>query len=73
MAYTVGTKTFFKGTEITITTEPYELYGGFFQDGIDDAGKIITVATPGQIEKDVKKERKQWNEQQAAFSAMERT
>jgi len=63
----IGTQTFTRGTEITITTNPYLLYGGMFQDGVDSNGRVFTVATPAQIEKNISESRKEWKTQQQGF------
>jgi len=51
----IGSKTFTRGNEITITTEPYELYGIMWQDGVDGNGKTYTVKTEAQRNADTAK------------------
>jgi len=70
MAYTIDEKTYTQGNEITITTEPYELYGGWWQDGVDEAGKKYTVMAPEQRAKDIQRSRREWKEQQAGFKRL---
>jgi hypothetical protein len=41
--YQVGEKMWFKGDEVTISGEPYNLYGGTWQDGKTADGKTVTV------------------------------
>ena len=66
--YEIGSTTFFKGDEITITTTPYELYGAMWQDGEKENGDIVTVKTPEQSAADVAKIQSDWKEQQSNFS-----
>ena len=53
MAYKIGETTFFKGDEVTINTEAYELYGALWQDGTLANGKTVTVAAPESVAKRV--------------------
>jgi len=46
--FRVGDKTWSHGELVTISTEPYSLYGGRFQDGKTAAGKTITIKAPGE-------------------------
>ena len=68
----IGDKTYTKGIEITITTEPYELYGGMWQDGIDECGKVYTVATEAQRALDTARAQAEWKEQQAGFARLKK-
>lgn len=68
--FSLGDKAHHNGTEITIKTAPYELYGAFWQDGVSAAGKTITVPTPSQDAENVKKHQDAWKEQQAAFAKL---
>jgi len=65
--YAIGEKTWFKGDEITITTESYELYGGWWQDGVTESGHIVTVRTPEQSKTDLENRREEWRTQQDDF------
>jgi len=65
--YEIGAEVWFKGDPITITSEPYTLYGGEWQDGIGDSGKIVTVPTPAQEQKNVAAQQQAWQKQQAEF------
>jgi hypothetical protein len=67
MAHSIGSKVWFKGDEVTVTTNAYSLYGGVFQDAIDAAGNIVTLATPEHIEDSVNKQREDWKNQQEQF------
>lgn len=66
--FSVGDKTYFRGNEITITTLPYEKFGGMWQDGVDGSGKTVTVPTPKQKSDNANKDRSDWIEQQKQFS-----
>lgn len=66
----IGHKTWFKGDEITITTPPYQLYGGWWQDGITEAGKVVSVVTPAQRKVEVAKAKAEHKEQQAGFARL---
>lgn len=68
--YSIGDKTWFKGDEITITSEPYELYGGIWQDGITENGKTVTVATPDQRKVNAKAKKHDWKVQQKQFAKL---
>jgi len=66
----IDTNTFTRGIEITITTEPYELYGGMWQDGVDENGKVYTIKTEAQRNADDAKAQAEWKEQQAGFARL---
>ncbi len=66
----IGEKTFLRGEEITITTAPYELYGGWWQDGVDKFGKVFLVVTPTQRKIEAGRARVEWKEQQAGFARL---
>ncbi len=66
----IGEKTWFRGNEITITTEPYELYGGRWQDGIDEIGKTVSVVAPAQCKVNAEKVKAEHKEQQAGFARL---
>jgi hypothetical protein len=51
----IGDKVWHSGDELTITTEPYDLYGGEFQDAVTEDGKTVTIATPKQRDDNVKR------------------
>ncbi len=68
----VGAKIWYKGDEVTITTKPYNLYGGEFQDAITDTGKTVSISTPRDEDKQVKAYQDKWHEQQEAFSRLHR-
>jgi len=70
MAYTIGQKTFSRGDEITITTEAYELYGGWWQDGIDEHGKTVTLPSPEYVANRVTGSQAKYKAQQATFSRL---
>lgn len=68
----IGQKTYTRGIEITITTEPYELYGGTWQDGTDANGKTHTIPTREQRQANAKESQTQWQEQQAGFARLKK-
>lgn len=68
--YAIGEKIWKRGEEITITTLPYQKHGGWWQDGQQEDGKIVTVVTPEQDSRNVAQHKAQWAEQQAAFSRL---
>jgi hypothetical protein len=72
MEYSIGEKIFTAGNEITITTKPYVLYGGYFQDGVDENGKVFTVVPPAQRDADAKRIQDNFKTQQAEFSNMKK-
>ena len=69
----VGDKIWTRGIEITITTEPYSLYGGMWQDGIDENGQTHTIPTQEQVKDNTKRDKAEWKSQQAAFSRLRKT
>lgn len=69
-SHPIGSKVFHNGTEITITTEPYEKYGGQFQDGTDSTGKARCVVAPAQAAANVARDHRDRAEMQAGFSRL---
>jgi len=67
MAHKIGIKVWHKGDEVTITSNPYVLYGGEFQDAITENGRTITIATPEQQSRNAERSRTEWTEQQSQF------
>jgi hypothetical protein len=67
MAYAIGQNIFFRGSEITITSAPYALHGGEWQDGAAEGGKTYTVPTPEQAEANVAERRAEWRKMQEGF------
>jgi len=65
--YKLGDKIVFKGSNATITTKPYELYGGKWQDAKTVDGKTITVPTPSEKGKNVLLKQKEFESQQDQF------
>lgn len=71
MPYTIGEKIYFKGNEAIICEEPYALHGAWWQDAVTVGhNKLITVPTPEQEEENIRKQKEEWNKQQAAFRRM---
>ena len=65
--YQIGQKIFFQGIEITITTAPSAIYGGEFQDGVDENGKAYSVISPEQQEASCQTKQTEWENRQASF------
>jgi hypothetical protein len=65
--YTIGDRIWFKGDRVTITTEPYTLYGGNWQDSTTDDGNTVTVPTPASKASHMRQERKARQRKQEAF------
>ena len=68
--YSIGERIWKRGEEITITTLPYQKHGGWWQDGQQEDGKVVTVVTPEQDSRNVAEKKAQWTAQQAAFSQL---
>jgi len=68
----VGTKVWFKGDEVTITTEAYELYGGEYQDAVTATGKLVAVATPAHRAANSSRAQAEHKAQQEQFSGLAR-
>ena len=66
-AYTIGETAWFKGEPVTVTTEPYKLYGGMWQDAKRQDGKTVMLPTPGQVRDNARQNQENWKRQQAAF------
>ena len=72
-SYEIGETVWSGGDEVTITSEPYELHGGTWQNGVTASGQKKTVITPLARAFDVAKQQTQWKEQQAAFSRINKS
>jgi hypothetical protein len=70
--YTIGKKVWRMGEEVTITTTPYQKHGGWWQDGQQEDGKVVTLSTPEQVERRVTEQKAQWKAEQVAFSRLRR-
>ena len=70
MHYEIGTKVWFKGDEVTITSAPFALHGGEFQNATTENGKAIVVATPAQKLANVVRAREEREAQQAEFRTL---
>ena len=56
MPHAIGATVWHNGTPAVITTEPYTLYGGTWQDAKAESGRTITVPTPEWVaERDAKR------------------
>ncbi len=65
--YPVGSTQFFKGDEVTITSEPREEFGGLFQEAVKADGTTVTLAAPEQRQADVERAQQERAQQQAEF------
>ena len=66
----IGDKKWHAGDEVTITSEPYNLYGGEWQDAVTDSGKTITIATERHVQANVDRNRADWKDQQSQFARL---
>ena len=65
--YKIGDKTYFKGDEVTITSDPYEYRGGEWHDAITESGKKVVVASRAHVSRNVLESRERWRRMQADF------
>ena len=66
----IGDKVWHKGDEVTITSEPYTLHGGIFQDAITENGLTVSIVTPEHVANTVNRNRQEWKEQQSQFAKL---
>ncbi len=69
---TIGQQTWYAGDLVTITSDPYMLYGGEFQDAVTEDGRTVTIATARFKQAEAERKQAEWHEQQAAFSRLNR-
>lgn len=67
MHYEIASKVWHKGDKVTITSEPFILHGGEFQNAVTEDGKAIVVATPAQKVANVLRAHEEREAQQAEF------
>lgn len=67
MPYTIGEEVWHQGDPVTVTTEPYTLYGGEWQDAETEGGKTVTMLTPECRDRQARRKQERWKEEQAAF------
>ena len=68
MAYAIGEVVWRKGEEVTITTQPFDLFGGWWQDGISsETGKTVCVPTQENVAARSEKQRADHAAMQAGF------
>lgn len=72
MPFPIGSTTWFRGDELTVTSEPYMAHGGEFQDAIRADGKTFAVATPEQREHNAREAQREHREQQEQFRRLNR-
>lgn len=65
--YKIGEKTWSGGDEVTITSEPFTLHGGEYQNAVTEAGKTVTVKTPEYAKAQADAKRQEWKDQQDQF------
>lgn len=71
--YEIGATVWAYGKENTITSGPFELYGGEFQNATNPDGKEIVIITPRQNEKDLAAKREERKIEQAGFARLKAT
>jgi len=70
MAYKIGEKVWHAGEQLTITSEPIELYGGLWQDSVNRFGKVCTLPAPESREADTKRRDEADRQQREAFARL---
>lgn len=66
----IGEKTWYAGDEVTITSWPFILHGGEFQNAVTEGGKTIVVATPSQKLANARRAIEEREAQQAEFRGL---
>lgn len=66
----IGDKTWFKGDEVTITTEPYKMYGGMWLDAVTDSGKTVSIVTEDQQAINLDRNRSEYKIMQDGFKRL---
>ena len=72
MAYDIGAKIWHAGDEVTISSEPFEMFESMWQYGQTEYGSKVQVLTPEQREKNKNAAMSEWREQQAQFANLRR-
>lgn len=70
MAHKIGSKVWYKGDEVVITSAPYVLFGGEFQDALTESGKTVSIATPEQNNANALRAKSDWKAMQSDFSKL---
>ncbi len=71
MAYAIGETVWRGGCECRITTEPYAMAKGAWQDALNlETGKTVMVPTPESTAASVAKQHADWHEMQAGFKRL---
>ena len=60
----------FKGDELTITSNPFMLHGGEFVTAVNAEGKEFTVATRAQQARNAEDRQTEWIKQQSEFAKL---
>ncbi len=63
----IGSKVWFKGDEVTVTSEPFTLHGGEFVNAVTESGKEIVIATKAHQAANARASQDAWKAQQAEF------
>ena len=71
--YKIGEKTWFKGDEVTVTTEPYVLNNHQWQDAVNGKGDTVTLATPLQKRVNLNNAQMIYSQSQIAFSNLNKS
>jgi len=66
----IGETVWFKGDEVVISSAPYEMYGGEFQNATRADGSTVSIATESQKAKNVAETRKARKDLQAGFARL---
>lgn len=65
--YPLGHKLWHRGDEVTVTSNPYPLFGGMFQDATTEEGRVVQVVPPAEQSRLSERNRREWREQQEGF------
>lgn len=67
----IGDKTWFKGDEVTITTDPYPMYGGMWCDAVTDSGETVSIVTEDQQAMNLNRQRTEHKTMQDQFRRLQ--
>lgn len=70
--YPLGHQMWHKGESVQITSAPYELFGGWFQDAVDKNDQTYQVVPEAEAERLSVQNRDEWRQQQEGFRRLER-
>lgn len=67
----IGSIVWHRGNPCLITSAPYTLHGGEFQDAVDqETGKSVVVATPAHVERRSAENISGWHDMQRGFQEL---